>query len=273
MQPQCRSHHIIQGFILKYLIFIFITVISLNAFGLSAPQPNNRITVAVSPSLPPYVFSHDDTGLQLEIIKSAFKSQGVTDLDIIYMTNKRIEYSLEQLEVDVAVNYAGTRVNGIYPSQNLLFYQNVAVSLAVNDFKINSVYDLLGKSVLAFQNATAFISPPYETITAKLNHYEEVANQEAQVDHLMKEWVDVVVLEKRIFLYYLQQYQKSHEVKKVTIHPVFAKSPRPAYFNNKVLQEKFDMGLTHIIQSGEYHAIMEFDGSDYAKITKPNLIK
>ncbi|MEI5604410.1 hypothetical protein, partial [Streptomyces brasiliscabiei] len=80
-------------------------------------------------------------------------------------------------------------------------------------------------------------------------------------------------LEKRIFLYYLQQYQKSHEVKKVTIHPVFVKSPRPAYFNNKVLQETFDMGLTHIIQSGEYHAIMEFDGSDYAKITKPNLIK
>lgn len=256
----------IEGRILKYILFFYFIINSSDVFGLSAPLPDKPITVAVSPSLPPYVFTDGDTGLQLEIIKSAFKSQGVTDLDIVYMSNKRAEYSLEQLEVDVAVNYAGTRVNDIYPSQSLLSYQNIAVSLAKNSFKINTVYDLLGKSVLAFQNATAFLPQPYETITRKLNHYEEVVNQEAQVDHLMKEWVEVIVLEKRVFLYYLKQYEKSHDSKLVRIHPVFSKAARPAYFSSKVLQEVFDMGLAHIIASGEYSAIMAFDGSDYAQV-------
>jgi polar amino acid transport system substrate-binding protein len=189
------------------------------------------------------------------------------------MSNKRVEYSLEQAEIDVAVNYAGSRIEGIYPSQSLLSYQNVAVSLAKNNFKINSVYALTGKSVLAFQNATAFLPHPYKRVTTKLNYYEEVVNQAAQVDHLMKEWVDVVVLEKRVFLYYLQQYQQDNDTKEITIHPIFSEAARPAYFNNKVLQALFDMGLAHIKKSGEYNAIMAFDGTNYATVPDDGLVK
>ncbi|WP_394189897.1 substrate-binding periplasmic protein [Pseudoalteromonas atlantica] len=256
----------------KLFCFCFI-LISVNLHALTEQKSTNPINIGVSPSLPPYVFSKDNSGLQLELIKAAFKSQGVTDLNIIYMSNKRVEYSLEQAELDVAVNYAGSRVEGIYPSQSLLSYQNVAVSLAKNNFKINSVYALTGKSVLAFQNATAFLPHPYKRVTTKLNHYEEVVNQAAQVDHLMKEWVDVVVLEKRVFLYYLQQYQSNNEPKEITIHPIFSEAARPAYFNNKSLQELFDMGLDHIKQSGEYNAIMAFNGTNYATAPDDGLVK
>lgn len=273
MQALFDSAAYFQRLILKYIIsFILITLCS-NVYSLSAPRPEKGLTIAVSPSLSPYVFSEDDSGLQLEIIKSAFKSQGITNLNFVYMSNKRVEYSLEQSEIDVAVNYSGSRVHDIYPSQSLLSYQNVAVSLTKNNFKIKSVYDLIGKSVLAFQNATAFLPPPYKAITNKLNHYEEVVNQQAQVDHLMKEWVEVIVLEKRVFQFYLQQYKKLNDVQQITIHPVFSKAPRPAYFNSKVLQEIFDMGLSHIIQSGEYHAIMAFDGQNYVQKNTFELIK
>ncbi|WP_235591128.1 transporter substrate-binding domain-containing protein [Pseudoalteromonas sp. H105] len=162
---------------------------------------------------------------------------------------------------------------GIYPSQSLLSYQNVAVSLTKNNFKINSVYALTGKSVLAFQNATSFLPHPYKRVTARLNYYEEVVNQEAQVDHLMKEWVDVVVLEKRVFLYYLQQYQQDNDTKEITIHPIFSEAARPAYFNNKKLQALFDTGLAHIKKSGEYNAIMAFDGTNYAIAPDDGLVK
>ncbi|TMN73453.1 amino acid ABC transporter substrate-binding protein [Pseudoalteromonas sp. S1727] len=236
-------------------------------------MPSERITVAVSPSVPPYVFSHDDSGLQLQILKSAFKNQGITNLDIVYMSNKRAGQSLEKKNVDIAMNYAGVTGSTIYSSKSLLAYQNVAVSLKKNNFKINSVYDLSGKSVVAFQHATEFLPAPFKSLTTKLRSYEEVVYQAAQVDHLMKEWVDVVVLEKRVFLYYLQQYKKTHPIQAITIHPIFPAAPRPAYFSSKVLQEIFDMGLTHIIESGEYSKIMAFDGSDYAQVTAPNSIK
>ena len=258
---------------MKYLTAFILILYSSYALSLTAPKASDRITVAVSPSLPPYVFSDDDTGLQLQILKSAFKVQGITNLDIVYMSNKRAGQSLEQMQVDIAMNYAGLTTSAIYPSQSLLAYQNVAISLRKNNFKINTVYDLLGKSVVAFQNATEFLPPPFKALTTKLSAYEEVVYQAAQVDHLMKEWVDVVVLEKRVFLYYLQQYKESHPIKPITVHPIFPEAPRPAYFNSKVLQEIFDMGLAHIIENGQYSKIMAFDGSDYAQAVEPSSIK
>ena len=258
---------------MKYFIVFFFVLYSTFALSLAAPKSSNIITVAVSPSLPPYVFSEDDTGLQLQILKSAFKDQGITNLDIVYMSNKRAGQSLEQMKVDIAMNYAGLTTSAIYPSQSLLAYQNVAISLRKNNFKINTVYDLLGKSVVAFQNATEFLPPPFKALTTKLSAYEEVVYQAAQVDHLMKEWVDVVVLEKRVFLYYLQQYKESHPIKPITVHPIFPEAPRPAYFNSKVLQEIFDVGLAHIIENGQYSKIMAFDGSDYAQAVEPSSIK
>jgi polar amino acid transport system substrate-binding protein len=258
---------------MKYFIVFFFVLYSTFALSLAAPKSSDSITVAVSPSLPPYVFSEDDTGLQLQILKSAFKDQGITNLDIVYMSNKRAGQSLEQMKVDIAMNYAGLTTSAIYPSQSLLAYQNVAISLRKNNFKINTVYDLLGKSVVAFQNATEFLPPPFKALTTKLSAYEEVVYQAAQVDHLMKEWVDVVVLEKRVFLYYLQQYKESHPIKPITVHPIFPEAPRPAYFNSKVLQEIFDMGLAHIIENGQYSKIMAFDGSDYAQVVEPSSIK
>ena len=258
---------------MKYFIVFFFVLYSTFALSLAAPKSSDIITVAVSPSLPPYVFSEDDTGLQLQILKSAFKDQGITNLDIVYMSNKRAGQSLEQMKVDIAMNYAGLTTSAIYPSQSLLAYQNVAISLRKNNFKINTVYDLLGKSVVAFQNATEFLPPPFKALTTKLSAYEEVVYQAAQVDHLMKEWVDVVVLEKRVFLYNLQQYKESHPIKPITVHPIFPEAPRPAYFNSKVLQEIFDMGLAHIIENGQYSKIMAFDGSDYAQVVEPSSIK
>ncbi|MBE0457254.1 transporter substrate-binding domain-containing protein [Pseudoalteromonas sp. KG3] len=258
---------------MKYFIAIYLILYSGLVMSLTAPKPSDRITVAVSPSLPPYVFSDDDTGLQLQILKSAFKDQGVTNLDIIYMSNKRAGQSLEQISVDIAINYAGATNSAIYSSQSLLAYQNVAISLKKNNFKINSVYDLSGKSVVSFQNATEFLPAPFKALTTKLRSYEEVVYQAAQVDQLMKEWVDVVVLEKRVFLYYLQQYKATHPIQPITIHPIFPEAPRPAYFTSKVLQEIFDMGLAHIIENGEYSKIMAFDGSEYTQLVTPNSIE
>ncbi|MCQ8878508.1 transporter substrate-binding domain-containing protein [Pseudoalteromonas shioyasakiensis] len=251
---------------MKNLAALCLLLFSTFVFGLTAPKPIDRITVAVNPILPPYVFTGDGTGLQLEILKSAFKSQGITDLDIIYMTNKRTAQSLQDMTVDVAMNYGDAITSNIFPSKSLLSYNNVAISLKKNNYKINTIYDLSGKSVLSFQNATEFLPAPFKAVSAKLDSYGEMTNSEALVEHLLKERVNVVILDKRIFQYYLEQYKKSGSIQAYTMHPIFPEAPRPAYFNSKVLQEVFDMGLAHIIASGEYSAIMAFDGSDYAQV-------
>jgi len=257
----------------KQLLFFLMLCINFKAYCLSSQHTEKALVIAASAYLPPYMMERTNSGIQLEIVKAALKSQGITQLDIHYMSNKRIEQQLIQGKIDIALNFPATVHADVYKSEALLYYQNVAISLAASEFTINSVYDLAGKSVLAFQNATNFIEPPFKSITHILRSYDEVINQEAQVDHLMKGWVDVIILERRVFLYYLEKYKQSAKHLPFVVHPIFQRAPRPAFFNNKALKETFNIGLGKIIDSGEYQAIIRLDGTEYAKLSTDKLSK
>lgn len=241
--------------------------ISVKGECISEQSTQQPIVVAASASLPPYVIEDTNSGIQLEILKAAFKSQGISNIEIQYMSNKRAELQLMQGEVDIALNFPPVLTPRVYKSDVLLNYQNVAVSLASKELKINSIYDLAGKSVLAFQNATNFIEAPFKSVTNILRSYEEVVNQKAQVDHLMKGWVDVIILERRVFLYYFEKYKQSGHVKPFVVHAIFKEAPRPAFFYSKSLKNTFNLGLGEIIESGEYQAIIRFDGTEYAQLS------
>ncbi|MAD03984.1 MAG: amino acid ABC transporter substrate-binding protein [Pseudoalteromonas sp.] len=245
--------------------------VSVKGECLSEPNTQKPIIVAASSSLPPYVIEDTNSGIQLEILKAALKSQGISNIDIHYMSNKRAEQQLMHGKVDIVLNFPDALTTRVYKSDELLRYQNVAVSLANKELKINSIYDLAGKSVLAFQNATNFIEAPFKSVTNILRSYEEVVNQEAQVDHLMKGWVDVIILERRVFLYYFEKYKQSGEVKPFVVHAIFKEAPRPAYFHSKTLKNVFNLGLDEIIESGEYQAIIRLDGTEYAQLLNSKL--
>ncbi|MFY8282617.1 substrate-binding periplasmic protein [Pseudoalteromonas sp. SSMSWG5] len=253
--------------------FILLLFVSCKGLCLSEKAGEDPIVVAASSYLPPYVIKDNDSGIQLEILKAAFKSQGISNIVVQYMPNKRVEQQLLQGKVDIALNFASGSSTNIYQSEPLLRYQNVAISLAEQNFKIDSIYDLAGKSVLGFQNATNFIEAPFKSVTRILRSYDEVVNQEAQVDHLMKGWVDVIILERRVFLYYLEQYKQTAELKPFVVHPIFNEAPRPAFFNSEVLKDTFNTGLGQIVESGEYQAIIRLDGTEYAQISSNELRK
>tara|TARA_B100001063_G_scaffold210334_1_gene207909 strand:+ start:9880 stop:10656 length:777 start_codon:yes stop_codon:yes gene_type:complete len=255
----------------KQLFILLMLFVSVKGECLSEPNTQKPIIVAASSSLPPYVIEDTNSGIQLEILKAALKSQGISNIDIHYMSNKRAEQQLMHGKVDIVLNFPDALTTRVYKSDELLRYQNVAVSLANKELKINSIYDLAGKSVLAFQNATNFIEAPFKSVTNILRSYEEVVNQEAQVDHLMKGWVDVIILERRVFLYYFEKYKQSGEVKPFVVHAIFKEAPRPAYFHSKTLKNVFNLGLDEIIESGEYQAIIRLDGTEYAQLLNSKL--
>ena len=172
----------------------------------SAAWQKQPIVIAASATIPPYVIEKTDTGIQLNIIKAALIEQGLDNIVVIYMSNKRAEQQLHSGNVDILLNYAGKRGAAIYPSQPVLSYKNVAVSLKKRNFTIETINELNNKSVLGFQNATAYLPPPFAKRVAQFASYEEVVNQRAQVDRLMKDWVDVIILDERIFHYYNNDY-------------------------------------------------------------------
>lgn len=253
----------------KYILFIIVIIYPSLVCALSAPKQISGISIGVSPSVAPYVIKANDSGLQLQILKAAFNSQGIDNIEIVYMSNKRAEQALQAGFVDVVMDYAGKSFNEIYQSKSLFSFQNVAVSLKSRGYKINTTYDLSGKSVLAFQHATALLPPSFNAVIQKLQFYDEVINQQAQIDHLLKGWTDIIILEKRVLMYYLQRVD-ANQRKPIAVHTIFPKSPRPAFFNSKVLQEVFDLGLADIIENGEYAKIMAFDENEYAQATPTN---
>jgi len=224
-----------------------------------AEQQKQPIVIAASATIPPYVIKKTNSGLQLTLIRAALLEQGLDDIKVIYMSNKRAEQQLHSGGVDILLNYAGERRAGIFPSEPVLSYQNVAVSLRKRQFKIEAIKHLNNKSVLGFQNATAYLPTAFAKAVSTFSSYGEVVNQRAQIDRLMKEWVDVIVLDKRIFHYYNHAY--SHSLP-VNIHTIFPKAPRPAYFNDRALQKIFDEGLLAIKTNGRYQHIV----SDYKQL-------
>ena len=101
-----------------------------------------RVTIAANPTVAPYVISENDSGIQLEIVKAALSNQNINKVDVQYMSNQRADALLNRGHVDIALNYSGILITGIYRSQSVVSYENVVVSLKKSNFTINTIYDL-----------------------------------------------------------------------------------------------------------------------------------
>ena len=78
-----------------------------------------------------------------------------------------------------------------------------AVSLVDGNFSIESIQDLSGKSVIAFQNAKKFLGDDYNASVSLSTDYREIADQVQQVEMLFSRRTEVIILELNIFKYLL----------------------------------------------------------------------
>jgi len=98
-----------------------------------------RVIIAANPTVAPYVISENDSGIQLEIVKAALNNLDINEVYVHYMSNQRADALLNQGHVDIALNYSGILIAGIYRSQSVVSYENVVVSLKKSNFTINSI--------------------------------------------------------------------------------------------------------------------------------------
>ncbi|MFC3033851.1 substrate-binding periplasmic protein [Pseudoalteromonas fenneropenaei] len=252
-------------------ILLLLALLSYGIGALSLENPSEvtfpPLKIAASGFVPPYVIQSRDSGYQLELIRAALKTQGIADIEFVYLSNKRAEQALSSGLVDAAVNLPPSFEGKVYATEPVLEYQNVAITLSSSNLAIQNFYDLKGKSVVAFQNAAAFLGADYRLMVKQLKSYEEVVNQFAQVELLMKGWTDVIIMERRVFDYYAFEYAKKHEMQKVDYHILFNSAPRPMFFASNTLRDVFNLGLEEIKRSGEYQAILANNGVIYAQRT------
>ncbi|MDC0335769.1 transporter substrate-binding domain-containing protein, partial [Pseudodesulfovibrio sp.] len=157
--------------------------------------------------------------------------------------------------------HQGAERKGFSSDQTIIF-QNYAISQKRDRLIINSINDLSDKRVLAFQDATAYLGPAFAEMAGGNPNYVELANQSLHVRMLSDRRVDVLISDKRIFLWWQKQFRQSIQKptravdQSVVFHPLFPPSPRRVVFIEEKMRDDFNLGLQRLKASGRFEEII-----------------
>lgn len=189
------------------------------------------------------------TGLDYEIVKTILQREGIEAEFELYSYSRLLKlFSEQKLDIasPVAVPYPGA-----FYSQPYFTVLDVVVHKSSNPIKINSLQDLKGKTIVAYQQAHEVLGPDFAAIT-KQAHYLEEADREKQFELLMKDRVQLMVGDSKVLTYYAN---KNYGRGSIQTHRIFPSVDYPAVFWKVELQAKFNSGLLHLKESGELDKI------------------
>jgi len=216
---------------------------------------SQEIKLAFSLSIPPYVISKNDSGIELDIVKEIFSLSNIT-VKPIYVPLARLSKQIELDEVDgSATIMESLGFKNVYYSDIYITYKNVAVSLKKNGIEIISISDLRNKDIITFQNAKKYLGHDFAKAVSQNTNYYEFYNQQKQVKMLYKNRIQVIILDKNIFHYYKQYIEKDFN-EKVVFHEIFPVNEYKIAFKNSKIRDKFNLGLKKIKKSGRYEQII-----------------
>jgi polar amino acid transport system substrate-binding protein len=214
-----------------------------------------ELKLAVGLTLPPFVFSESDTGIDLEIVQESLASKGYS-VKPVYVVFGRTAIDLKTDKVDGALTVSRERgIDNIYLSDEYICYQNVAVALQSKGFQVNSLKDLAGKRITAFQDATKILGPDFLAAAESSSSYYEIPDQENQVALLFKDRADIIILDLNIFKYYQQNSKRVDTTKPVDYFAVFPPSCFSVGFKSVKIRDDFNAGLKELRASGRYDEI------------------
>jgi len=206
---------------------------------------------------PPFILEGAKSGLQLDLFRAILLPDYFVKFIPTPLGRNITSYQRSNVN-GIATLPFGYKYPNMYISKPYINYQNVAISLAESNFSINSIDDLSGKSVAAFQKARKFLGDDFSKKISYLLDYREVADQMRQISMLYSRSTEVIVLDSRIFKHFIRDNADQLRYKKpVNIHYIFAEKHYSAGFDSKELCEQFDQGILRIKKEGIYQEILD----------------
>ena len=237
--------------------------------GTLAAEP---LRVGVNFAIPPYVIKHQGRGIELDLLTQAFAGSGY-EPRFIYLPLERTFRMLEEGKLDAIINVKPGMLKHAYLSQPVITFHNRVFTL--DDRVIHSIADLKGLRVSAFQRARQILGEDFASMAAQNPRYEEVARQQSQVQMLLLGRTDAVILEQRVFYYYLAQQRESesdsgrHAPVRVRQHALFAPTHYHFAFRRATQQQWFDRQLARMREDGRYERILaNYEASSSAENIK-----
>lgn len=222
---------------MQHLLYIAMLWIALVAVPLKAQQ----LQLLVGVEKPPYIKRATQTGYELELLRTVVKRMGF-DSQFIHVPNGRLLDLFSEGQADMVSLQRGFPP-GFYATQPYISYQNILIVRQDLVKELVKLSDLAGLRVMAFQNARQFLPPEYAEAIRNTSSYLEVVEQHQLPALLLKNRVDVLVMDRNIFWhYYRQTAPKDHSLKVLSFfqpnhYHMLARIPEVAERFNKALME------------------------------------
>lgn len=214
-------------------------------------------------AVPPYVIKDTNSGYELEIIREALAVKGHT-LKPVYAAFGAIKNMLKDKAAEGAQRGSPDlpEADGyFYAAEPTVIYEDYAISLKKNNLAINSVADLKGKSIVAYQGATNFIGPEFAAAVKGNDKYQENSNSRRVVQMTYAGGVQVAVFDINIFKYFAAALKTEMDTSaELTYHKIFPPSTvktNNAVFLDKQLRDDFNAGLAQLKKNGRYQQIIK----------------
>ncbi len=224
--------------------------------------------VAFGTSRPPYVMQDASTGISVELFKRVF---GKLDRPFIpkYVGNVRMERMLSNGEIDIAVEVKKTDPRMFY-SKEFVSYQNFIIVRQTDKARISAFADLAGKSVCTWQQADEHLGREFQEAMESFS-YHEFVDQEAQVRVFLGGRCNVIVIDEKIFKYWVERLRGDPVFAKRIVSTDFFYQPVPGQsknvfyvgFRDGDLRNRFDRELDVLKANGKYDEILRWE--DWSK--------
>lgn len=230
----------------------------------AAPLIAEPLRVGVSFAIPPYVIAHEDRGIELDLMREAFVGSSHKP-EFIYLPLERTFRMLEEGKLDAIINVRPGMLSHAHLSQVVITFHNRVFTLDKTAF--DTMGDLRTLRVSAFQRARQILGKEFADLVDQNPDYEEVARQEGQVQKLLLGRTDAVILEQRVFYYYLSQLIGQAEGSaryphdRVRQHDLFPPTRYHFAFREAAQQQWFDRQLSKMKEDGRYERIFAAYGT------------
>ena len=221
----------------------------------SFPVASEPLLVAFGKNKPPFVNSDCNDGIEIRLAREIFSRAGFTELKFICVSNKRLNKLYKAGDVDISATVPKDSGGAFFYSSAFSGFENFAISRKEEGLIINSIDDLAGKSVVAWNNASTVLGSKFEEIMSKNNMYFEPNNQRSQAKMFLLERAQVIVIDKNIFRYLSKGM--GFKDSDFTYHSIFPRTlDYYLGFSDELLRDKVENALNDIRLDGTYKSIL-----------------
>lgn len=224
-------------------------------------QGNKLIRIAFTFSMPPYLSTNLDSGIELDVIKSALHATGPVLIHVQNIHYLRAIKLAESGQIDLI---ASNKSNNLYEqelpdvatSDTTIHYVDCAISLRSRNLTLDTIDDYSDKRIWAFKTASLSLGSAFQDMALSNPEYTEDFDQIRQLDMLRLGRIDIAISDRNIFTQKLLKKEGADETM-FTFSPIGQPTPRVVRATNINLINQVNRGLSIIRENGDYGEVLE----------------